>query len=74
MDKFIDCIGLKCPLPILKTRLALNHFHKDDIVTVIADDPGFIGDIRVFCFQADLEIISDEIVNTHHKFTLRLKK
>jgi tRNA 2-thiouridine synthesizing protein A len=69
----IDCIGLKCPMPILKSRLALNPMKPDDIALILSDDTGFISDIRTFCFQAGLELLSATKEPTHHSFKIRVK-
>lgn len=70
MENIIDCMGLKCPMPILKTRLSLNKLKKDDLVLILSDDPGFINDISTFCFQADLELIESK----SNQFLVKLKK
>ena len=35
----IDCIGLYCPMPILKTRQEMDKLGVGDILEVLADDP-----------------------------------
>lgn len=53
----LDCRGLKCPLPIIQTRLKLNELKKDDILIVQGDDPAFDADFARFCFLADIKQI-----------------
>ncbi len=36
---FLDLTGLKCPLPVLKTRNALRTLVTGDILTVLCTDP-----------------------------------
>ncbi|NMM44716.1 sulfurtransferase TusA family protein [Rhodospirillaceae bacterium KN72] len=45
----LDATGLKCPLPVLKARRALNRLQAGDILRVSATDPGSPADMRAFC-------------------------
>jgi len=44
-DRVLDCLGLYCPEPIFRTRLELDQMEKDELLEVIADDPGAEEDI-----------------------------
>jgi len=46
MDRVLDAKGLKCPLPVIKTRLALNKMAVGEVVTVLATDPASKIDIH----------------------------
>ena len=35
----LDVLGLKCPLPVLKTQAALARMAPGDVLEVVADDP-----------------------------------
>lgn len=35
----LDCLGLKCPLPVLKARKRLDRMRQGEVLTVLADDP-----------------------------------
>jgi tRNA 2-thiouridine synthesizing protein A len=56
----VNCIGLQCPMPIIKTRLALNELKKDDELVIYADDPAFTEDFQRFCYLADISLISKQ--------------
>ena len=49
MDRELDVKGLRCPLPVIKTRMALNEMTAGDVVTVMATDPASNIDIRHLC-------------------------
>ena len=49
MDRVLDAKGLKCPLPVIKTRMALNKMAVGEVVTVLATDPASKIDIRHLC-------------------------
>ena len=50
-DEVIDCRGLKCPLPVLKTEKRLAQLKPGDQVIVLATDPIAKIDIPLFCTQ-----------------------
>ena len=47
--KRFDYTGLKCPLPVLKTRRALKELADGDIALFMADDPAAPLDFEHFC-------------------------
>lgn len=55
--EIVNCRGLKCPMPIVKTRLALNPLKKDDELVIFADDPNFQSEFDRFCYLADISLI-----------------
>ena len=50
-DEIIDCRGLKCPLPVLKTEKRIAQLKPGARVTVLATDPIAKIDIPLFCTQ-----------------------
>lgn len=48
----LDATGLKCPMPLLKAKKALNELAPGDQLEVIATDPGSVRDFRVFSEQS----------------------
>jgi tRNA 2-thiouridine synthesizing protein A len=46
MDETLDLRGLKCPLPALLAKKALARLAPGSVMTVIADDPMSVVDIR----------------------------
>ena len=45
----LDLKGLKCPLPVLKTRKAIGALSKGQTLEVLATDPGSVADFKAFC-------------------------
>ncbi len=39
-DKVLDASGLSCPIPLLKTKKALEALNPGEILKVISTDPG----------------------------------
>jgi tRNA 2-thiouridine synthesizing protein A len=55
---------MNCPLPILKTRKAINQIKTGEILEVTATDPGSVKDMASFCKQTgNLLLASNESVN-----------
>lgn len=46
--KSIDTIGLYCPVPLFRTREALETMNVGEILEVYADDPAAESDIQSF--------------------------
>ena len=44
-NKELDCKGLSCPLPILKTRKAIDELSSGQILKLVCTDPGSINDL-----------------------------
>ena len=51
----LDARGLNCPLPILRTKKALNGLASGDTLHLISTDPGSVKDIDAFCQQTGNE-------------------
>ena len=47
--KELNCIGLKCPQPILKVVAFIPQMEADDILEIKADCPSFPTDIKSWC-------------------------
>ena len=50
-DRELDTQGLECPLPILKTKKALNELAPGQVLRVLATDPGSRRDMVAFANQ-----------------------
>ena len=48
-DKEIDCIGLFCPMPIVKTREAIQEMRTGELLAMLSDDPASDADMRSWC-------------------------
>ena len=62
----LDARGMNCPLPILKTRKALNQINAGDILEITASDPGSVKDMASFCEQTGNRLVaSNEAENSY---------
>ena len=72
-DKELDARGLSCPLPILKTKKALNELASGQVLKVMATDPGSIKDMQAFASQTGNPLLSSAEENKDYVFFLRKK-
>jgi len=71
-DKEFDASGLACPLPIVKTKKALNDMTPGQVLRVVATDPGSVCDMEAFAEQTGNTLLESGTENK--KFVFFLKK
>lgn len=71
-DKEYDASGLACPLPIVKTKKALNDMATGQVLKVLATDPGSVCDMAAFAEQTGHALLEHGSENS--KFVFYLKK
>ncbi|MDA8381691.1 MAG: sulfurtransferase TusA family protein [Betaproteobacteria bacterium] len=69
--QMLDARGLNCPLPILRTRKALNAMRSGDTLKVVATDPGALKDMVAFCSQTGNALLSSHQVSGDFEFLIR---
>ncbi len=57
IDQTIDCIGVFCPMPIIKTKLALDVMKSGEVLEILADDAGFEKDLPAWCSSSGEKFI-----------------
>jgi tRNA 2-thiouridine synthesizing protein A len=70
---FYDLKGLKCPLPVLKTRKRMQTLAPGALITVETTDPLAIIDIPHFCSEDGHRLEQSEALDTGHRFVIRKK-
>ncbi|WP_032450013.1 sulfurtransferase TusA family protein [Brucella sp. NVSL 07-0026] len=68
-----DLRGLKCPLPVLKTRNRLEKMASGALLWVETTDPLSGIDLPHFCVQEGHSLIAQEREGTLHRFLIRRK-
>jgi tRNA 2-thiouridine synthesizing protein A len=64
---------MKCPLPILKAKKALNDMQTGEVLRVMATDPGSVRDFNAFARQTGNELLSHAELDAEFTFFLRRK-
>lgn len=73
-DKFLDCIGLYCPEPVFRTRLALDELQIGQVLEVMADDPAAEQDIQILAKRLGHEILKIEFKGDKIRFLIKKVK
>jgi tRNA 2-thiouridine synthesizing protein A len=56
-DKNLDCTGLLCPMPVVKTRKTIKDMQVGQVLEMIATDPGAIPDMEAWAKQTQHELL-----------------
>jgi tRNA 2-thiouridine synthesizing protein A len=67
----VDACGLKCPMPILRTKKALANLSSGQVVKVLATDTNAVGDFEAFARQTGNTLLSQSESNGVYTFFLR---
>lgn len=70
-DGLYDLRGLKCPLPVLKTRRRLKSMESGAELLIETTDPLAGIDIPHFCTEEGHELIRSEKTGVGHRFLIR---
>ena len=72
-DSHLDCSGLLCPLPVVKTKRAIKPLEIGQILEMIATDPGIVPDMEAWENQTRHEVLLTE-EQGEGKFRFLIKK
>ncbi len=70
-NKKIDCVGLFCPIPILKTREAVATLEVGQILEMTSDDPASEADMKSWSARTGHELVAVERVGAVFRFLVR---
>ena len=54
----LDVTGMACPMPVVKTKLAINKLATGDVLRVIATDRGSLKDIPAWAEATGNKVLS----------------
>lgn len=72
-DRELDVQGLKCPLPILRTKKSLSEMTTGQVLRVLATDPGAAKDFQAFARQTGNQLLSSTETGQVFEFFFRRK-
>ncbi len=72
VDQTLDAKGLSCPLPILKTKEAVETLFRDQVLKVETTDPGSKNDMASWAKRTGNEVL--KIEEGPGSFTFYIKK
>jgi tRNA 2-thiouridine synthesizing protein A len=71
-DQVLDCSGLSCPMPIIKTKKAIDALQLGQVLEMIATDPGSKSDMDAWTKKTGHELLGSTQENG--KFIFFIKK
>lgn len=72
--KILDCVGLYCPMPILKTRQEIDKLAIGEILEVLADDPAAEEDIKAWAKRAGQKLLEIQKTDEGMRFLILKEK
>jgi tRNA 2-thiouridine synthesizing protein A len=70
-DRKLDCIGLFCPMPILKTRDAVKHMDVGQVLEMTSDDPASEADMHSWTARTGHELLEIDKHGAVFRFLVR---
>lgn len=57
-DQVLDCTGMACPLPVVKTSQAIKKIDPGQVLELLATDPGVEPDMKAWSGRTGNELLS----------------
>lgn len=73
-DHSLDCVGLYCPMPIVKTAAKIKELKVGEVLEVTADDKGIKKDMQAWCQATGNEFLGVEEAGGEIKVYVRKTK
>ncbi len=70
-DRQIDCTGLFCPMPIVKTREAMTQMAAGQVLAMLSDDPASDPDMRSWAQNTGHELLEVTRNGAVYRFVIR---
>jgi tRNA 2-thiouridine synthesizing protein A len=70
-DTKLDCLGLFCPIPVLKTREAMKRLRPGQILEMTSDDPGSEADMQSWSTRTGHELLEIDRNGAVFRFVIR---
>lgn len=71
-DETLDCSGLNCPMPIVKTKKKMGELSLGQVLKMISTDPGSVKDMQAWAKKTGQELL--ETGEEDGKFVFFIKK
>ena len=73
IDARVDARGLSCPMPIVRTAMAVRAMLPGSLIEVLATDPGANRDFVAWSRATGHELVEQTSDGTVHRFVIRRK-
>ena len=59
-DQVLDCRGMQCPVPVIKTAQAIKTIDSGQVLELLATDPGVEPDMKAWSTRTGNELLKIE--------------
>ena len=70
-DRKIDCLGLFCPVPILRVRDALRQMQPGQVLEMVSDAPAAPADMETWAARSRHELLASDRHGPVFRFVVR---
>lgn len=70
-NEVLDCSGMSCPMPILKTKKAIDQMTDGQVLKMIATDPGSKPDMDAWINKTGHELLEYQQADGQHIFFIK---
>ncbi|HEX2912393.1 MAG TPA: sulfurtransferase TusA family protein [Chloroflexia bacterium] len=71
VDQTLDARGKSCPGPVIALRKAMKTLDNDQVIKVLATDPGSQADFKAWCEETGNELLQAEAANGVFTYYIR---
>lgn len=73
-DRILDCIGLYCPMPVIRTNEEIDKLAVGETLEVLADDSAAEEDLKAWAKRTGHKILNTEKTNEGIRFVVKKTK
>lgn len=70
-DRVLDCVGLVCPMPVLRTKQAIDALDAGQVLQMIATDTASPADVKAWTDMTGHELLESEESSNRFIFLIR---
>ena len=70
-EQVLDCKGLNCPLPILKTKKQIDVMQSGQVLKMESTDPGSVNDVNAWTRRTGNELVTYSEEGDIHIFYIK---
>ncbi len=73
-DRILDTSGSFCPMPIIETAKAVKEMEPNQVLLVLATDPGIVSDVPIWCKGSGNEHLGTEREGRVYRSWIRIRR
>ena len=70
-DQELDCQGMLCPLPVMKTKKAMDTMAVGEVLKMLSTDASSVIDVKAWTLQTGNELVSSTANEGLYTYFLR---